>query len=379
MYKWDLEEVKKRIAFLQEQLINTTDTTEELEIESQIYALEDLIDYYDEVLCPSKQLKANYAPENFKAIISDDLQIIKKFGFYFPMIREFNESFDYSKISPQNQLAKRPFKNPQLISLTTAFYNRQSEVFKSTYAELASHFQSRLYFSKPNKYNGLDGETKPIYGTDLVYININKSNTIRDCITTIHESSHGIAYLLNNDVIWDDNKTCFREVDSLFFELLGTDYVDANLNTTLDCHQLKVATFKDYLYSAGLIVSKADMYNALSSKDLNNRRAIKEFLKQEIGCDKIGIQDVMQTYVREYFHYIISYLTAIELYLIYQTDQDFALDLLYKIIMLKDKNNQEYLNEIRKLGIEPGKNMETYFKMLIDTDRKLCYGKNIQL
>ncbi len=379
MYKWDINEIKKNIIALQRQLESTSNPVEELEIENKIYALEDLIDYYNQEICHSKSARTIYIPEGFREIIADDLKLTKEFGYYFSIIRSFSESFDYSKIRPQDLPSRMSSPNPKIVALTSAFYKKQSEIFQETYAKLSSHFTTRLNFNKPNANNSLDGETKPIYGTNLVYININKSNTIRDYVTMIHESSHGMAYLLNDDVIWDDQKYCFRELDSLFFELIGIDYIDTTLSSPIDCQQIKVATFKDYLYSADLITSKADMYNSLSRQDLKNRKAVTTFLKQEIGYDKIGVKDVMRTYSKEYFHYIISYLTAIELYLIYQVDQDFALELLYKIIMFKDMNNQAYLAQIRKLGIEPGKNIEEYFKKLVDADRKLCYGKNIQL
>lgn len=380
MYNWDINKIKELLLFYKKQLLLTTDPTKELEIENIIYSIENLIDYYNQLTGKTLSFKLPISlPLNFKDIISDDLTISKEFGSYFPIVRQFSEEFDFSKIKPQDLPSRIPTKPSKIVSLASAFYSNYQGIFNETYSKLSSNFSTRLNFNKPSGKNFLDGETKPVYGTDIVFININKSNTIRDYITMIHESSHGITYLLNADVIWDHNKYCLREVDSLFFELIGTEYVENTLSMKEQGHQLKIATFKDYLYAAHLIADKFDMYSTLSKRELESKKIVTDYYKNTVGYNKIGIKDAIQTYSREYFNYIISYLTAIELYLIYQTDQEHALDLLYKIIMFKDLDNNQYLEEVRKLGIAPGRNIEQYFKKLVDTDRKLCYGKNIQL
>ena len=120
------------------------------------------------------------------------------------------------------------------------------------------------------------------------------------------------------------------------------------------------------------------MYNSLNKKDLSSKKNIIEYLKNDANYNKLGIKDTLNTYVREYFHYIISYLTAIELYFIYQEEPDVALDILFQIIINKKNTNIEYLEFVKSLGLEPGKNFDKYIKKLYDKAKELKDEKSIQ-
>ncbi len=77
-------------------------------------------------------------------------------------------------------------------------------------------------------------------------------------------------------------------------------------------------------------------------------------------------------------HYIVSYLTAIELYLIYQDKPEVALDLLFKIITCKKENNKSYLDYIKVLGVEPGKNLERYIQLLFKKAKEVKDEKSLR-
>ena len=77
-------------------------------------------------------------------------------------------------------------------------------------------------------------------------------------------------------------------------------------------------------------------------------------------------------------YYIISYLTAIELYIIYQSDKQLALDLLYKIINSKKEHSAGYLEYVKGSGLEPGKNFKKYLKILFDKARDLKDEKRLR-
>jgi hypothetical protein len=82
--------------------------------------------------------------------------------------------------------------------------------------------------------------------------------------------------------------------------------------------------------------------------------------------------------MRDYFHYIVSYLTAIELYLIYQNDKTLALDLLYKIINKTEDYSIGYLNYVKSLGLEPGKNFGKYIDILHSKAKDLNDEKSLR-
>ena len=178
--------------------------------------------------------------------------------------------------------------------------------------------------------------------------------------------------------MWDFGKYCFIEVDSLFFELLGTDYIGNKLNRKKDAFDINMHVLKDYIYSSMLINVKLDMYSECDRYDLNNKRFVKQYLAHEVGLNKLGISDVMNTYVRDYMHYIVSYLTAVELYLIYQDNPDYSLSLLFKIINIKQDSSKEYLDYIRTLGLEPGKHFDDYIALLFERVKEVKDEKSLR-
>lgn len=378
MYKWNLEKIKELLTIYKNKLAATTDPVSQMEITSTIESIKDLINYYKNITSITSQIPLPSFP-NFKDVIEDDLDLIQELGSLFPLVHTFSDTFDYENIRSLNPLPKRVIPNQKIVAMTASFYYGQSDIFKDAYCTLSSNFQSRLRFHKNSPFDQFAGETKAIYGTNYIFINSGKNNNFSDFTNLIHESSHGIAFLLNPQVIWEHSKFCYREIDALFFELIGTEHAAKITMSPQEAHTIKLATFKDYLYSAHLISTKSDMYNTLSEADLKKTKIVKEYYQTEMGFDKIGINDLMHSYIRQYFHYIISFLTAIELYLLYQVNKNYALDLLYKIIMFKDKEPNDYLNSIKELGINPGENTEKYYQSLYDEDRKLCYGRNIQL
>ena len=178
--------------------------------------------------------------------------------------------------------------------------------------------------------------------------------------------------------MWDFEKYCFIEVDALFFELLGIDYVGKKLNLERDSFDINMQILYDYLYSSHLLATKLDMYSELTRKELANVFVVNEYLKEQKNFNVRGRSDVLKTYIREYMHYVVSYLTAVELYLIYQDNHEEALDLLFKIILQKESSSVEYLEFVRSLGIEPGKNFGRYIEILMNKAKELDDAKSLR-
>ena len=80
------------------------------------------------------------------------------------------------------------------------------------------------------------------------------------------------------------------------------------------------------------------------------------------------------------FNYAMSYLVAIELFLLYRVDSKMALDALYEFINLRGKSSIEHLEMLEnKYGIVPGKNTHVYYQELktrvegMKNDKKVQY------
>lgn len=380
MFSWDMEEVSHEIDRCEKLMRKEKDVDKKEEIQSTIYSFEELEDYYYSVAeatggkVSSKYYSIQEACD-FREIRDDDLNILRRYGEYCQIVRDFTSLYRFQDIKTVKELGRTNTNPKDIVSLSTNFYQQFTGVFYDTYQELAKDFRSRLLFLKAKSLYDYTGNTHPILGTSRVYIDVTRVNSTQDYVSHIHESSHGITCLLNKDIMWDFNKYCFTEVDSLFFEIIGTDYVGAKLGKEDEANRIKLATFRDYLYNAEILCSKMDLYNTLSPRELKDKRNIRAFFKKKVGYDKQGVSDACSTFIHDYLHYIVSYLTAIELFLIYRVDKDIALDLLYKIIMLKDLSTADYLKSIKDMGIVPGKNIKTYYDMVVPNEMRVSYGK----
>lgn len=378
MYKWNIKEIDE----LYKKYKKMADSSNNIEIKRKytetcdylIYLLEYYFTYLekDSVVTPYD----NNVP-SFRAVIKDDLKIIKGYGMYAPLFRNFNNQFDGLVINNPGNLQHIKTSPTGIVDMSNSFFQNFKGKFYGTYSEIAKKFPTHLQFRKlSNNYDSC-GNTHIVRHTKMVYIDIGKNNTLQDYISHIHESSHAISALLNPEIMWDYNKYCFNEVDSLFFEMIGIDYVGTRINREDDALAIKRDTFIDYLYCAMLVCVKLDMYNTLNRDDLSNKKKVKCFYKKELDNDKVAVNNICTTYIHEMWHYVISYLTAVELYYIYMKDEEKALDLLYKIIMLKGLSKEEYLNKVRELGIRFGEHIKDYYNLIFEDKIGKSYGKKI--
>ena len=377
MQRWNIEYLKKLHAKYEKLSIDTEDPTLSLEYESTANSILDIIDRYDAMVHKRINL-TGIEVSNHKSIISSDFSIISDYGYCCPYIRFLSEYNDLLKINPNVNLHIVSSDVNRILTVGSSFYNQFKGIFSETFQGMAKDFKDTIHMRRITGSSVTAGQTYSVYNTPITFFELGYNNTIQDYVSAIHEFGHGISCSLNPNAMWDFGKYCFIEVDSLFFELLGTDYVGEKLNRKKDAFDINMHVLKDYIYSAMLISIKLDMYSECDRFDLNNKRFVKQYLSKEVGLNKIGVTDVINTWIRDYMHYIVSYLTAIELYLIYHSNPDKALDLLFNIITIKKDSNKEYLDYVISLGIEPGKNFDKYVSMLFEKAKEVKDEKSLR-
>jgi hypothetical protein len=75
----------------------------------------------------------------------------------------------------------------------------------------------------------------------------------------------------------------------------------------------------------------------------------------------------------------MSYLVAIELFLLYRIDEQKALDALYEFINLRGKSSIEHLDLLKnKYGIVPGTNTHVYYQELKSRVEVMKNEKKVQ-
>jgi hypothetical protein len=378
MQKWNIQYLKQLHSKYSKLSRDTKDPTLSLEYENTANSILDIIDRYYEMERRRPRFTGAYEVSSHKSIVSSDFSIVSDYGIYCPYVRFLSEYYDILAINPNTDLPIIDTNVNKLLSVSSSFYESFGGIYSNTFKKMAKSFKDTIHLKKITGSTITAGQTYSVYNTDLTFFELGYNKTLQDYVSTIHEFGHGISCNLNPGAMWDFGKYCFIEVDSLFFELVGTDYLGETLGRKKDAFDINMHVLKDYIYSAMLISVKLDMYSMCDRKDLNNHRFVKNFLHNETRLNKLGVSDVMNTYIREYMHYIISYLTAIELYLIYQESPDVALELLFKIIKTTKDGNKEYLEYIKSLGLEPGKNFDNYITLLFNKAKEVKDEKSLQ-
>lgn len=377
MQHWNIDYLKQLKEQYEALIELTEDPMQSLQYQNTLNSILCVIERYYEMVHKPRFTTFNCDILSFNDMMLSDLHIIDKYGYSCPYIRALNDYNQKLIINPY-ELGKVDTTIGKVLKVSNDFYSQFSGIFKENYANLSKNFRNTLHFKKIGNNAKEFGQTYSIYKTDITFFEIGYCYTAQDYISAIHEFSHGISCSLNPEAMWDIEKYCLIEVDSLFFELLGIDYIGDNLDLQRDSFNISIECLYDYLLSAELICTKLDMFNTLTYKDLKSKRIVKKYLTGVVGNDKQEINDILTSYIRDIMHYIISYLTAIELYLVYQDSHDKALDLLLQIIKKEERSNKEYLEFIKSLELEPGSHFDNYIEILMNKAKELKDEKSLR-
>ena len=317
-----------------------------------------------------------------KEIQEEDYLFLKLFGSYCPIFRNFNNELE---IIPEydNKLSEIVLTKKQVLKLVLEFYHSLDNEL-ATILDKIYKGNTYIKFNKDSysiySNNKMLGFTYLITNTDIVFMNIGKENNLSFLVTAIHEFAHAIAFFINCNHSTDFNKDTFSEVEGLFMEMVSYDFINSVFNKSNDTLKMSIDEYNNLLTYNRIICGKLDIYSQLNNKDLKSKKIIKNYiinhgdhlLKEDV--DKICYETIDTN-----TSYVISYLTAVELFMIYQRDRKIAVDILKDIIKLKNMSIQEYLKTIINMGITPSQNIHNYVKYLytkeggeVESKRVLC-------
>lgn len=372
MYSWNIDDLNKLLNYYLSLQDKTTDPQLVVDYQNTINSIETLLLYYKE----QTTKKISYEIISFRDTINEDFDCLTQFGKYMSIVKHFRDSFDGHLIEVDFDLQKVDVSDGFIVKLANNFYTRFGGIFSKSYQSLASNFTDRLWFRNCGKKMTYNGYTHRIYGSDDVFIEVFRNKTIQDFITFFHEDGHGITSKINPNMKYDYKKYCFMETDALFFELLATFYIGAKLGMQDECSKIRLSTFNDYLCSAEMLCAKQLYITGVNGK-INSRLKQIKFYMRELNYSLKNAIDTVNFSVDENLNYVISYLTAVELFLIYLTNPIKALDLLHQIILLSNLSSDEYLLKIQEMGLEPGKNINSFYELINDEKEVLKLEKKI--
>ena len=263
-----------------------------------------------------------------------------------------------------------------ILLITHDFYKSIDPFFFShfmmNYRQRHDHFK----FKKYHGFGKIYGEIFTLPSIEGSFIKVYRNNTQEDALTTIHEYAHAISVLINNNHS-DEEKILYSEVDSLFFEMIASDFLDEYLNTS------SAPIYKADLHSEniGMSSSLKSIFELILAEENIDGGFHNHFslIKNALGnCNlKLGELFKLLTFPEiDAIVYVTSYLIALELYTLYQVDKEKALFYLKQFILLKNLKINEYYDSILELGIIPNSSCEDYQKQCEEDILKLTRKKS---
>jgi hypothetical protein len=280
-------------------------------------------------LCFQKSTYKNY----FEYLLNISKQIIKISNYY--------EKPNYKKIK---------LTNDELYEDTLNFYKKVDkefgEIFEKTYSN-KNLIDIRQINERQNGYQGMcyfDNYYK------IPYFYVTRDNTIYDIYNFRHESNHGIANIINNDI--SDNNSFYRsflnEVNTYFIELISNDELEKQKYSKKDITLFQNEKINNvhnnfsFLY-IGLILNQIEYKNIMS--ELKDNIYFTLNTKTILDIDKFII-NLLSDNIYKYITYSISFLIALDLYKQYQQDQEKAIYNVKKVMAYKKEDFKPFLNSI---------------------------------
>ncbi len=228
MYEWNIKRINRRLIECERRINHETDAETLITLNRIKSSLEYLIDYYDDTNTP--QLIPYHHRPNPKVIASSDQYIFKKFKPYYPYFDQMLTSLDSLVINPIQDLPQINTDTNHLLTVTSDFYSTFKGEISETFTKIQTSLPTHLQFRRLTGTNVSYAQTLNIYGSRYSYYDIGIINNAQDYITLFHEIGHGIANYLNPELLYDYDKYCFIETDTLFWELVGYDYLTDHLS-----------------------------------------------------------------------------------------------------------------------------------------------------
>ena len=278
----------------------------------------------------------------------------------------YKESTLISSDITYEEQKKMNLKNDDILTIVHDFYKSLNPYFFKIFMKVFKQRKNNL-----KTFNKED--TTPFMGCSYMlpylnetYIAIARTYDIEDIITFAHEYMHTINYSINPRGAYEKNKSYFFEIDTLFIELIITDYL-RNLFKNNEADKANLITHLEYcnqvIYSS-IIYTLTD-YEKTNNTQLQSNKQMKELIKNTFGIKENIFEEIFQTSDTEIIiKYIISYMFAIELYLIYLNDKDKSLYILKKIIQAKGLSKEEYYKYIKNLGLYPSSSIHEYEEII---------------
>ena len=265
------------------------------------------------------------------------------------------------KITERKKYISSFISKSDLIMFLGEFYKSLDPDFFELFLKLYKNINTNHHFFVSSNCDDVPC-MYPILGSNIVLTCSTYDNNFDDFFNLIHEFAHGIEFLFNPSFFITRGNALFSEVVPIFMELISLDLMDKYDETNSQLvHENMACDYYEIGMNAymSMLVSKIGMNLANKSEDV-----ILQQCARNLHLSSTRIKEIINITMDGTLKYIISYMVALELYIIYKKDKDKALDIVRKYCFLRDKNPERINNFFVKEGCIAGESVDNYFKQL---------------
>lgn len=353
-YFWSEYNLEEKIKLLENKKKDKSSIEQE-EIDSFIFSIKKDINY----------LQGKHK-EPLPYLIKVKKDIIKKGTI--PDIVSDIEKFSHldHEINCNNKSNKLLFlTNEDVLDITNDFYKNTNKSIYRKFLQFYNDRHNHLVFVEG--FHPESNITFFIPYFNEIYMSINKTNSLSTLYSSIHEFGHAISFNYNpKGALYDKNKRLFIEIETLFFELVASDYFVKTIDSKNEYQEI-IQNHYLFLYESMIFTDRMKIANLFMNKEVSSNEEFKKICNNELKFDNKYLDNIMKQNTLEIFTYLTSYLFAIELYELYKKDKELSLNSLEKIMLMNNDSTIKYYKEIKKLGLIPNSHTTDF---LIDLDNK---------
>jgi len=351
-YNWNIDTLINRMKLIERLIERETDEEKLFLLQTDYSNLQNHIDdYFDNT--PEDMFKLLEGLQYLK----DELTPMK---FLWPDFQEFADIT--SKFIKVPALKRCNLSKDDLLSITHDFYKQLNPFFFGNFMKNFYRRNDHIVFRSHNEDSLYVGETITLPSLKESFIEILREYTIDDALTTIHEYSHATSVSIN-PLHLSSSKTLYTEIDTIFMELIASDYLDTIMKSS-NAPIIKADKINEFSGNADTLCAQIDLIEE-ESKTKNGFRNNKELKKVALEkCDlhPEEVEDLLNYPGIHSSIYLTSFMFALELYKMYKKDKEKALYYLKRIIMLANLSEEQYYSSIKRFGIIPNQSANEFYK-----------------
>lgn len=317
--------------------------------------------------------------ESLRTKIKFEQALYAEIGSVHNIIAE-NAMKDYEDVG-KYRYPKVSIKDKELLELINSFFS--SALDQELYDLFRRMFDNRreLVSLHSMDYDMTIGESLFLPYYKSVYIRLKRFQDVKDPANLAHEYGHGIQFLNNYHPNFYWGASIFSETVSLFFEILMSDYLKTVSAFKSSVPMLQFRALNLTLLSSNRIIVERNMLSSIYRVDKMPERVLRRQIDAEIAkypnlFGNCSVEDLFNSIVANDSKYVIGFVLALEIFMVYVKDREAGLNLLKRFMDINLNQSQEkYYKKVLSLGIKPNESIDEYKNYISKPDSSIFQKK----